>query len=109
MIKDYIKYGQLVDVTRKEDDPYDGWDKKPMDKFVEEMLKAGYTRDELYKQEFDKAGGILVEYDLFPHEVLKWDDKKKVMKVRLKYTPLLKFKKTLKDLGIIYDEEYWGK
>ena len=53
--------------------------------------------------------GILVDYDLFPHEVLNWDNNKRIYKVRLKYTPLLKFKKALKDLGIMYDEEYWGE
>jgi len=107
--RDLIKYGQLVDVTRPEDDPYDDWEVTPMEKFREELLNAGFKNEELYKIDFDKEEGILVDYDLFPHEVLDWDNNERIYKVRLKYTPLLKFKKALKDLGIMYDEEYWGE
>ena len=109
MYRDLIKYGQLVDVTQKDDDPYDDWEISPMEKFTEEVLNAGYTNEDLYNINVDKEGGILVEYDLLPHEVLRWNSKDRMMTVRLKYTPILNFKKALKDLGIIYDEEYWGK
>ena len=97
----------IIDITKKEDDPYDNWDITPFDKFIEELTSEGYTIEEIYTNDFEKEEGILIEYDLLPHEEIRWDDKEKVMKLKMKYTPLHKFKKTLNDLGINYDKKYW--
>lgn len=101
------EYVDIIDITEKEDDPYDDWEVAPMDKFIWELKKEGYEMKEIYHVNLDGEEGIIVEYDLFPHEELKWDNTEKVMKLKMKYTPLISFKKALVDLGINYDREYW--
>ena len=104
IIGDYVN---IIDITEKEDDPYSDWEIRPFDKFIDELKKEYYTNEEIYRIDLDKEAGILIEYDLFPHEQLRWDKKEKNMKLRMKYTPLIKFKKALIDLGINYDRKYW--
>ena len=105
-IEDYV---EIIDITTKEDDPYDNWKKTPDEKFIEELKKEGYTPEEIYTLDADKEEGILVDYDLLPHESIKWDKKEKVMKLKMKYTPLLKYRKALIDLGINYVRRYWER
>ena len=98
---------EIRDETTTKDDPYDDWPITPQEKFIEELLKEGYTYEDIYKMDLEKEEGILVEYDLLPHENLKWDDEEKLMKLKMKYPTLHKYRKALKDLGIMYDKEYW--
>lgn len=100
---------EIVDVTTEKDYPYTGWEVTPEEKFIEEVKKAGYTIDDLYYMDLDSEGGILVDYDLKPHEIIWWDKKEKVMKLKMKYPTIRKFLLALRDLGINYDKSYWEK
>ena len=100
---------EILDVTKEEDDPYREWDITPGDKFVEELLSSGYEYSEIYEIDLDGERGIMVDYNLFPRENLKYNSKKNIMELRLKYVPFIRFKEALIDLGVLYDEEYWGK
>ena len=108
-ISKIVEYAEIVDTTTSRDDPYDTWTKRPMEKFIEELQKAGYKEEQIYNMTLEKEEGIIIDYNLFPKEQLKWDDKERKMKLKMKYTPLIEYKKALDDLGIIYDETYWGK
>lgn len=97
----------IIDITTDEDDPYYDWEIDPAVKFIEELRNEGFAEDEIYYIDIDEESGIIIDYDLYPHEIMKWDYKEKNMKLRIKYPPLRKYLKALKDLGINYDKEYW--
>ena len=101
-------YVEIIDMTSSEDDPYDSWKVQPSEKFIEELLDAGYEYDEIYNVTLEMEEGILVDYNLFPREELRWDDEEKNMKLKMKYVPLIEYKKALEDLGVICDEKYWN-
>lgn len=100
---------EIVDVTKEEDDPYRDWNVRPSEKFMQELLNNGYEYSDIYEIDLDSERGIMVDYNLLPHEHLKYDREEKVMKLRLKYVPFLSFKQALIDLGILYDTEYWDR
>ncbi|MBQ6220659.1 MAG: hypothetical protein IJJ47_13085 [Methanosphaera sp.] len=100
---------EIIDITTEKDDPYMSFDVEPSDKFMEELLNNGYSMEEIYDYQIDKEKGILIDYNLLPQEILKWDKIKKVMTLKMKYPSFYEFKRALIDLGIIYDEEYWDK
>lgn len=103
-IEDYV---EIVDITSSEDDPYDSWCVPPLEKFIIEVLDAGYEDDEIYRITLEKEEGILVDYNLLPREELRWDDEEKNMKLKMKYVPLIEYKKALEDLGVMCEENYW--
>jgi len=100
---------EIIDITKDDDDPYRDWNISPDKKFVEELLKNGYEHSDIYEIDLDGERGIMVDYNLFPHEHLKYDSKENLMKLKMKYVPFLRFKEALIDLGILYDTEYWGE
>ncbi len=108
-----MNYGKIedttivIDTTTEKDDPYHYWETDPYDKFTEELKNVGYTQDEIYYIDINCEGGIIVDYDLYPHEILRWDKKEKNMKLKMKYPSLKKYRKVLRELGIKYDKAYW--
>lgn len=100
---------EIIDVTTDKDDPYNDWKVRPEDKFRVEMLEAGYTDNELYTIDIDGESGIIMDYELYPHEKLKWDKTDKNIKLKMQYPPIHKFRKALRELGINYDETYWDQ
>ena len=47
-ISKIVEYAEIVDTTTSRDDPYDTWTKRPMEKFIEELQKAGYKEEQIY-------------------------------------------------------------
>ena len=107
-IRKIEQYAEIIDTTGDKDDPYHDWRVKPLEKFIEELLKAGYTYEQIYDMKLEKEEGILIDYDLLPHENLQWDSKNRVIKLKMKYRPITQYKQALENLGINYDKEYWG-
>lgn len=100
---------EVIDETSNADDPYDSCNVRPDEKFIDELRDAGFSSNEIYRMDIDGESGILVKYNLFPHEKLKWDNENKVMRLKMVYTPLIEYRKALKDLDVIYDEKYWDE
>lgn len=99
---------EIIDETMCEDDPYSEWNIPPLEKFIEELLNAGFTFKDIYDIDLNGESGIIVDYKLYPKEYLRYDPKTKVMRLKMKYTRIHEFREALDDMGILYDEDYWN-